>query len=75
VNERTALGMMMYIKNISSRDKDPLLYAKNILSQLITHLGIDTPLCLEKTDEASYHPKKQAIIRIADRETGNEKKI
>jgi len=56
--------MMIYAKDASSRNKDPILAAKNMIQTLLRNIGIDAELSYEKTDSANYHPKKQAKIQL-----------
>ncbi len=64
VVEKTVLGIMLYNKNITGRDKDPLLAGKSIVKTLIKELGISAKILWDKTDSSSYHPKKQASIEL-----------
>ncbi len=64
VVEKTNLGIMIYTKNISGRDKDPFLKAKTIVETLIKELWINSTVAWEITHSPSYHPKKQVIISL-----------
>jgi phenylalanyl-tRNA synthetase beta subunit len=55
---------MLYTKNIPTRDKDPLLSAKNIVKTLLKEIGINSDVSREKNDSIHYHPKKQANIEL-----------
>lgn len=64
VVEKTALGIMLYTKNITTWDQDPLLIGKNIIKLLLKNLWIMSDISRNKTDSASYHPNKQANIEL-----------
>jgi hypothetical protein len=55
---------MLYTKNIPTRDKDPLLSAKNIVKIILREIGINSDISREKNDSPHYHPKKQANIAL-----------
>ena len=60
---------MVYQKNISQRDKDPILDAKAIVRMIAKELELGK-VHFEKTDKSQFHPKKQAIIKVGDQEIG-----
>lgn len=62
VHEQWQIGMLMYQKDIKNWEKDPLLFAKAMVKNLLKKVGIDDVIVFEKTDMSSFHPKKQAAI-------------
>lgn len=64
VVEKTVLGSMLYTKDISSREHDPLLAGKQIVQTLLKELGISSAISWDITNSPNYHPKKQANIEL-----------
>ena len=63
VQEAFELGVMLYQKDITSRDNDPILEAKNIVQTIARQLDITHTIEYKATELNVYHPKKQAQIR------------
>lgn len=59
------MGVMIYQKNIDQWDKDPILEAKRIVKILAKELELGK-IDFEKTTRPSFHPKKQAVIKVGD---------
>ncbi len=64
VVEKTALGIMLYKKNITSREQDTLLAWKTIVTNILKELGITNTITRTKSESEKYHPKKQATIEV-----------
>jgi len=62
VDEQYHLGVMLYHKDMSKREKDPILLAKNMIRTILKELGLTGTLKFESRKNSAYHPKKQAEI-------------
>jgi len=60
--EKGELGMLIYKKDISKRNNDPILEAKEIVRVIAKEVWLTGKLEFKKTEHKSYHPKKQAEI-------------
>lgn len=65
VNEDMAFGAILYTKNISQRDKDPIVKAKDIVRTIAKDLELGK-VVFESTALSQFHPKKQANVKIGD---------
>src|SRR5574344_1440222 len=60
-----AFGAILYTKNISQRDKDPIVKAKDIVRTIAKDLELGK-VVFESTALSQFHPKKQANVKIGD---------
>jgi hypothetical protein len=57
--------VIIYQKNIKTWDADPLLAAKDMVRVICKQLELDQEVVFEKTENANFHPKKQANISLS----------
>ena len=62
VGEKNGWGMIIYAKNISSRNNDTLLEAKSAVAHVVQQLGCNGEITFVPDNNPQYHPKKQATI-------------
>ncbi len=62
VDEQYHIGIMLYQKDMSKREKDPILRGKNMVKVMLKDLWLLWKLSFEVRKNATYHPKKQAEI-------------
>lgn len=68
--EEKQLGILLYQKNISNWESDPLLKAKSSIATLFAQLGLKGKLTFSSTQHKAFHPNKQADIIYEGRNFG-----
>jgi len=70
VGEHHDLGVISYQKAIQDWSQDPLLDAKNMIKVILKKNNITSKMMLTNSEEAGFHPKKQAKVIVGGVEVG-----